>query len=77
MSADLDRQQQLLTGEAIPAHLTTNPEVRESEGYEVDVDKGELYCEDCHLRVTRNTNNHNEYGHARDCPHHQTYGGVE
>lgn len=61
----------------IPDHLTTDPAVRVSPGFEVDREKGLFYCTACHFRITRNTNNHNEYGHARDCPHHETYGGVE
>lgn len=75
MSADT--KQQRLDGSVDPEHLTTDPEVRIAPGLEVDATEGLWYCTECDLRITRNSHNHNEYGHARSCEHHQTFSGVE
>lgn len=71
-----ETREQLLSGELLPAHLTTNPSSRVAPDLEVDAAKGLLYCVECDRRVTRNTRNHNEYGHDVECDHHQTAGVV-
>ncbi|MDR9380710.1 MAG: hypothetical protein RI560_03430 [Natronomonas sp.] len=71
MSADGPLREQLLTGETLPEHLTTDPEVRVAPDMEVDSQKGLFYCRECHRRITRNDHNHNEYGHDSDCSHSQ------
>lgn len=64
-------REQLLTGETLPAHLTTDPEVRVAPDMEIDAAKGLFYCRECHRRITRNPSNKNEYGHDSNCPHRQ------
>lgn len=59
--------------DSIPEHLSTDPSFRQEEGYGINPERGELGCEVCHSRITRNTESHNEYGHAYNCPHHSTY----
>ena len=67
--------QSQLTGDGFPAHLTTEPDHRIGTGLDLDADEGLFYCKDCEIRVTRNSKNFNEYGHARDCGHHQVFSG--
>lgn len=65
-------QQQLLSGETLPVHLTTNPSSRIAPDLEIDAARGLFYCEDCNRRITRNRQSHREYGHDLDCEHHET-----
>lgn len=57
-----------------PTHLTTEPNYRKGDGFEIDADRGLFYCKECCRRVTLNRESEREYGHERDCQHHQTSG---
>lgn len=67
--------QRQLSGDGFPAHLTTDPDSRKGEDYEIDPERGLFYCKPCGRRITRNTKNHNEYGHATSCDYHETFDG--
>lgn len=56
------------------AHLKLTRE-RTDDDFPVDPERGLFYCSECENRITRSTKTENEYGHERDCSHHQTLGG--